>query len=147
MNPPFEVMIAAPDLERRQRLSEILVQQGFDPICVSNLKQCHQALASTRVTLVFCDARLPDGKYGDLIAAYRQAGQRPRVVLISPDAGWDEFREAMRQGVSDVIGWPCRPTDVEWMVIRAKRDELSRSKDAASAFAKRSELERRDSAT
>jgi hypothetical protein len=33
---------------------------------------------------------------------------------------------AMREGAFDVIAAPCRPTDVEWMVIQAKRDARSR---------------------
>jgi DNA-binding NtrC family response regulator len=134
---PFEVMVVSADLERRRHLSDILANQGLDPICVSTLKQCHEALAHSYVGLVFCDPHLPDGSYGELIAAYRLNSHRPRVVLTSLDGDWDEFREAMRVGAFDVICSPFRPTDVEWMVIQAKRDERRRSEAALAAYPER----------
>ena len=47
-------------------------------------------------------------------------------MVTSRESDWDEYLEAIRLGAFDVIASPCRPTDVEWMVIQARRDERVR---------------------
>jgi DNA-binding NtrC family response regulator len=139
---PFEIVIVSSDLERRKQLAEILAKQGLDPPGVASLKQCQDVFNGHSVGLVFCDPVLPDGTYRDLLAAYRLAAHKPRVVLISPDADWDDFRAAIRAGAFDVISWPCRPTDVEWMLIRAGREEQIQSDRHLAAFRDRPEQQR-----
>lgn len=126
MTNPFEVVVVSSDLESRRRLSDILIGQGMDPICMSTLRECHESLAERRVGLVFCDPHVADGSYQELLAAYRLTDRKPRVVVTSRGADWEEFKEAMRWGAFDVISAPCRPTDVEWMIIQARRDERHR---------------------
>lgn len=130
MNTPFDVVIVSSDLESRRRLSHILEEQGLDPICISTLRECHEALAEKRVGLVFCDPHVADGNYRELLGAYRLTDRKPRVVVTSHAADWEEFKEAMRWGAFDVITSPCRPTDVEWMLIQAQRDERHKDKTA-----------------
>lgn len=127
MTTSFDVVVVSSDLESRRHLSDILVAQGLDPICVSTLRECHESLAKTHVGVVFCDPRVTDGSYQELLSAYRLTDRKPRVVVTSGGADWEEFKEAMRWGAFDVISAPCRPTDVEWMVIQARRDERHRS--------------------
>jgi DNA-binding NtrC family response regulator len=121
MTSPFEVVVLSSDLAFRRHLAEILAKLGLDPVRLSTLRECHEVLAQKRVGLVFCDRHVADGNYQDLLAAYPIAGDRPRVVVTSGTADWDEYKEAMRCGAFDVISVPCRHTDVEWMVIQAKR--------------------------
>src|SRR5579864_8059597 len=94
-----------------------------------------------KVGLIFCDSHLADGKYQDLLAPYG-----PRVVVMSRGADWEEFREAMQWGAFDVISAPCRPTDVEWMVIQAKRQER-KTENPGPARVERSELTKGASAS
>lgn len=122
----FEVLVVSSDLENRRNLSKILLKDGLDPLCVSTLRECQEILAGRRIALVFCDAHVTDGSYEDLLAAHRSKESKPRVVITSLHANWDEFRKAIRLGAFDVISSPCRPTDVEWMIIQAKRDERNR---------------------
>lgn len=119
----FDVLVVSSDVVVRRHLAEILVSLGIDPVRLSTLRECHEVLAQKRVGLVFCDPHIADGNYQDLLAAYPADGSRPRVVVTSCTADWEEFNEAMRCGAFDVISVPCRHTDVEWMVIQAKRAE------------------------
>lgn len=119
----FDVLVVSSDVVVRRRLAEILVSLGIDPVRLSTLRECHEILARKQVGLVFCDPQVADGKYQDLLAAYPADRSRPRVVVTSCTADWEEFNEAMRSGAFDVISVPCRHTDVEWMVIQAKRAE------------------------
>ena len=116
-------IVVSSDIERRRQLSDILTRQGADPICVSSVRECQEVLGNHRARLVFCDEHVADGSYKDLLAAYRLSDRKPRLVVTSLLADWDLFKEAMRRGAFDVIAAPCRPTDVEWMLIQAQREE------------------------
>jgi DNA-binding NtrC family response regulator len=120
---PWQVVIASSNPDQLRRLREILKQQELEPICTSTVMECRNILVKETVGLVFCDRKLADGNYSDLIAAGRSVNSRARFVVTSPQADWDEFVEAMRFGAFDVITAPCRPKDVEWMIIQAKRDD------------------------
>lgn len=130
MTTPFEILVVSSDLNTRRHLSEILVNLGLDPVGLATLRECYETIAQSNVGLIFCDARVADGGYEDLLSTYRLAEHKPRVVVTSPGADWEEFKDAMRLGAFDVISAPCRPTDVEWMVIQARRDERNRSQQA-----------------
>jgi len=127
MTETFEIVVVSSDLESRRHLAGILTKLGLDPVCVPTLKDCHEHLSGRTAGLVFCDPHVTDGSYKDLLGAYRTKDSRPRVVVTSRFADWEQFKEAMRCGAFDVIASPCRPTDVEWMVIQAKRDERNRA--------------------
>lgn len=131
MTVPWEVVVASNELEDRRALAHILEAQDVEPICCATLSEVMQVLQKEPVGLIFCSKQFADGSYRDLLAAIRQLKQRTRVVLTSRHADWDEYLEAMRLGAFDAIASPCRPTDVEWMVIQAKRDERNRSRQPA----------------
>ncbi len=121
MASPFEVVVVSSDLAHRNLLTGVLASLGLDPMPTSSLRECREILAQKNVGLVFCDRLVTDGHYQDLLAASPQSGERPRVVVTSRSADWDEYREAMTCGAFDIISAPCRRTDVEWTVIQAKR--------------------------
>lgn len=123
MDSCFEVLVISSDSALRTQLTTILAALGIDPVQLSTLRECREFLAHKRPGLVFCDARLADGTYQDLLAAYPVSENKPRAVITSHTADWNEFKEAMRRGAFDVISAPCRRADVEWMVIQAKRAE------------------------
>jgi DNA-binding NtrC family response regulator len=127
MNMAWQILVASSDLESRRGLMQVLMRLGLDPITASNTSEAKETLQQDRVGLVFCDRHLTDGSYRDVLNVARACGGKIRVVVTSKDADWDEYLEAMRLGAFDVIASPCRPTDVEWMVIQARRDERTRS--------------------
>jgi two-component system, NtrC family, response regulator PilR len=126
MTVPWEVLVVSSDVEKRRELAAILRRENIDAIRAGTVRECRAILAKDGVGLIFCDKQLLDGTYRDLIAASRAMKSRARVVVTSHEAEWDEYLEAMRLGAFDVIASPCRPTDVEWMVIQARRDERIR---------------------
>lgn len=133
MNVPWQILVASSDLESRRNLMQTLSRQGLDPIGVSNLAECQDTLTTEKVGLIFCDRHLADGTYRDLLERTRTSTEKIRVVVTSRHPDWDEYLEAMRNGAFDVIASPCRPTDVEWMVIQARRDERIHSKELLPA--------------
>jgi len=71
---------------------------------------------------------LADGDYRDLLLAARASKHRTRIVLTARITDGDEYLEAMRLGAFDVISAPCGPTDVEWMILQALREEHARTR-------------------
>jgi hypothetical protein len=45
----------------------------------------------------------------------------------------EQYEKAKQQGIFEVISASCRPTDVEWMIIQAKRDEQKQANSFVSA--------------
>lgn len=88
-------------------------------ICPS-IQNASPLIARPDIALTFCDDYLPDGSYRDLLNALPRVTRRaPLVVVMSGEDRDRTYREAMEQGVFDVIASPCTRQDVQWIVIRA----------------------------
>lgn len=134
-NPPSQanqqsrkIIILSSNQNRSANLAEILKKQEIEPICAITVRQYRDILSKQALDLVFCDPKLQDGDYRDVINAARLAGSLARIVVTSRLASWPEFLEAMRVGAFDVISTPCRYKDVEWVMMQATRDERKRAK-------------------
>ena len=128
MPPAWKIVVISSDSNDLSTLAEILKKQELGPVCASTVSQYRDVLSKQSVGLVFCNSTLSDGDYRDVIAASRSLGSRARIVVTSSQATWPEFLEAVRAGAFDIIPKPCRPKDVEWMVIQAKRDDRKMAK-------------------
>jgi|HubBroStandDraft_6_1064221.scaffolds.fasta_scaffold756942_1 DNA-binding NtrC family response regulator len=126
---PWDVLVVSSNLENRQDVAGMLFRLGLDPICVSTIEQCKALPERGKVGLVFCDRDLKDGDYRDVVAAVESnEGTSPMVVMMAELESHEAYQRARRDGLFDVISYPCRPTDVEWMVILARRNSRSQSK-------------------
>jgi DNA-binding NtrC family response regulator len=133
MNVLSQIVVVSPDMESRRSLATILTRLGFDPICISTVGECRVMLAKENVGLVFCDRDLADGNYRDILVASRATKRQPGVVLTGQRHNCDENHEAIGFGVFGVTATPYHPTDVEWMVIQARRYERKRTPEAEDA--------------
>jgi DNA-binding NtrC family response regulator len=133
MNVLSQIVVASADLESRRSLATILTRLGLDPICNSTVRECRVMLAKEYVGLVFCDRDLADGDYRDILAASRSTKRQPSVVLTGQHGNSEENNEAITLGIFGVTTTPYHPTDVERMVIQARRYERKRNPDAEDA--------------
>jgi len=125
MTAPWPVLIASPDIENCRHIANTLERWGFDPVWASTVQQAREVLSSRSVPLVFCEDRLGDGDFRDVIHAARLAPSKVRVVVTSRQRGRRQHREsveAIRIGAFEVIACPCYPTDLDWAVVHALRD-------------------------
>ena len=120
-------MVVSSDMESRRSLATILTGLGLDPNCISTVGECRVMLAEETVGLVFCDRDLADGTYRDILAASQVTKRQPSVVLTGQRGNCDENHEAISFGAFGVTVTPYHPTDVEWMVIQARRYERKRT--------------------
>ena len=119
MNAVSQILVVSSDLESRRVLASILQKEGLSPICASHVRECHEALANQHVSLVFCERRLADGSYRDLLSAASVRARNIPVVVTSRLADWDEYLEASHHGALDLIASPCRPADVFSAIAQA----------------------------
>jgi DNA-binding NtrC family response regulator len=128
-----QILIVSSELENRRALNEILRKEGYETICASRVSECQEALQAQNVSLIFCDRRLADGSYRDVVAAARTSNNRARVVVTSRLADWDEYLDALHNGAFDLIASPCQPTDVVWALVQARREDQEQPSFVASA--------------
>jgi DNA-binding NtrC family response regulator len=131
-----QILVVSSELEERRALNTILHKEGYETICASRVSECQEALQTQNVSLIFCDRRLADGCYRDVVAATRASSKPARVVVTSRLADWDEYLEALHHGAFDLIASPCRPTDVLWAIVQASRQTQGPSRAVAAQKAR-----------
>lgn len=131
-----QILIVSSELEHRRALNDILRREGYDTTCASRVSECQEALQTQNVALIFCDRRISDGSYRDVVALARASNQRIRVVVTSRLADWDEYLDALHHGAFDLIASPCQPTDVLWAMVQARREDSERSNFVAPTRAR-----------
>jgi DNA-binding NtrC family response regulator len=123
----MQILVVSAELEHRRALTAILEREGWDTICASRVSEVEDVLGRTEINLVFCDRRLADGTYREVLAVTRALSRNVRVVVTSRLADWDEYLDALHHGAFDLIAAPCQPTDVVWSILQAKREDNDRS--------------------
>ena len=122
-----QVLIVSEDLENREALVDILSRECWDPLCVSRVSECREVLLADEFALIFCDRRLPDGTYLEVLAITQSLGRAPRLVVTSHSADWEQYLEALRYGAFELIASPSRRSDVAWVLAEAKREDYKRA--------------------
>jgi DNA-binding NtrC family response regulator len=117
------VLVVSADLESRRSVSKILEALYVHVIACSSLAQTRQVLSLQRPNLIFCDERLPDGGYVDLLGWKDPDRIPPPIVILTRNGDWELYMDATRRGAFDVIRSPWCPTDIELSLIRGSREE------------------------
>jgi DNA-binding NtrC family response regulator len=122
-NSPWEVLVVSSSMENRQNVADMLKRLGVDPVCVASVDQCRQLPRHCDIGLVFCDREVSGGDYRDVLSAVGASPlvHSPKVVMMADLDSAEEYQVVRRHGLFDVISAQCRPTDLEWMLIQAKR--------------------------
>ena len=82
--------------------------------------------------MVFCEERLSDGSYCDLLRDIRATWPETGFVVLLCTGEREEYLQAMRLGAQEVLRCPLRPTDVDLVLIQAMK-ESDRKEMAANA--------------
>jgi DNA-binding NtrC family response regulator len=134
MKKKMQVMIGSSDAAVWQRFTDILKAKGLDLTRFCSIKQVCSVLARENVLLIFCDKRLADGTYEDLIKAAKSVRSQARIVVTGLEA--DQFdalgySRARELGAFDVLRKSYGIQDLEWAVICAMRDHQAYASAAA----------------
>ncbi len=118
-----EVLIASADRDTCRRLASIFSQWGLEAICAATVGKAKAILARQSVPMVFCEERLADGSFHDVVRAAKLVQSKVRVLVTSRRPDGNGCPEAIELGAFDVIPCPCRPADVHRAVFQAMRDD------------------------
>jgi DNA-binding NtrC family response regulator len=124
------ILVVSANLESRRAVSRILEALSVQVIPCSTLDQTKQVLSLQRPNIIFCDERLPDGDYTDLLELKVPDRVSPPIVVLTRNGEWELYMDATRRGAFDVIRSPWCPTDIELSLIRGVRE--TRHKIAAT---------------
>lgn len=124
------ILVVSANLEGRREVCRILEALSVQVIPCSTLAQAEQVLSLQYPSLIFCDERLPDGGYGDLLELKLPGRIPPPIVVLTRNGEWELYMDATRRGAFDVVRSPWCPTDIELSLIRGVRE--TRHKIAAT---------------
>ena len=119
----MHILIVASRLENKDRLLSVLDGLPVTTCAVPKIEQAIEVLSSSPIDLIFCEERVTDGFYGELLAAVHRQDLMIRFVLILCTGKWEECIEAMRLGVTDVLQTPLEPSDINLTLVRTMRDK------------------------
>jgi DNA-binding NtrC family response regulator len=135
MNDNTDILVIASDPETRRALSSILQTKGLNSLHASQLSEGRALLANKSVGLVFCERRLADGTYLDLLPIAQSSQRKVPVVVTSRLADWDEYLEALRHGAVDLIPSPFKLADVSSAIAQARRETPGAAAETPDASA------------
>lgn len=116
---PLRVLVALSDFESRKSLAGALEGKGLDPVFVSTLNETRAILDRDPVAMVFCETKLKDGGFKDLLGVSNRTGPKVPVVVCAPFYDKDLYLEAMCQGAYDFIAYPYLHQEVDWILSGA----------------------------
>ena len=113
------ILLVSGDPETRRMLSEALRPSGAKLTSASSVAEARRLLAREKPALVFCERRLADGSFHDVLRAQEVRQTGLPVIVASRLAETEEYLEAMRMGAFDFIAQPYRRGEVEQIVQNA----------------------------
>src|SRR5215831_12515962 len=117
--------------ENRKTLVRMFDELSINSYVAPTIRDARQLLGSRSLSMVFCEERLSDGSYCDLLREVRATWPETGFVVLLCTGEREEYLQAMRLGAQEVLRCPLRPTDVDLVLIQAmkrnqKRNELTK---------------------
>ncbi|HTP67442.1 MAG TPA: hypothetical protein VMJ35_00925 [Dongiaceae bacterium] len=119
MDNGLPVLIVSCRPENRKMLMRAFDGLPIDSYTAHTLEQAKEVLRSHPFSVVFCEERLPDGVYRDLLMDVRLNQRNVRFVVMLCTGEWEGYAEAMRLGAEEVLRCPLLPTDIDLALIHA----------------------------
>jgi DNA-binding NtrC family response regulator len=124
MDNGLPILIISCRPENRKMLLRVFHGLPIDSYSVSTLEQARETLQSRNFSVIFCEERLSDGSYRELLHEVR-AEQGMRFVVMLCTGEWEEYLEALHLGAEEVLRCPLQPTDIDLALIHAMRSTAS----------------------
>jgi len=122
MDNGLPILVVSCRPENRRMLMRVFDGLPIDSYAAHTIEQAREALRLRSFSVVFCEERLSDGTYADLLANVRTSSSGDvRFVVMLCTGEWEEYLEALRLGAEEVLRCPLQPTDVDLALIHAMR--------------------------
>ena len=137
---PTQVLVTGCDAGKRTALLYMLEEYGLQPMIASNVEQTRQILERTPMHVVFCEDRLPDGGFREILCLVKANRPEVQVVVSSMLGDVHEYIEAMNLGAFDFIASPYRSSEIISVVDGAYRRYRLKRKDEGVLYHQTEEL-------
>jgi DNA-binding NtrC family response regulator len=118
----WNVLIVSAYIPNRSALLHILGGLPLNAFTVATIEQAQKVLSRQSIDVIFCEESLSDGSYRRLLETATTTNKWKRFVVMFRTGEWDEYLEAMRLGVTDVVRCPLQPVEVALVLIALVRD-------------------------
>ena len=122
MNQERAMLIVSSRRENRETLARMFDELSINSYVAPTIRDARELLTSQSLSMVFCEERLSDGSYCDLLTDVRATWPETRFVVLLCTGEWEEYLQAMRLGAQEVLRCPLRPTDVDLVLIQAMKE-------------------------
>lgn len=119
----IDLLIVSSRLENKRTILRFLEGLPLDIYTVGNVEEAEETLEEHEIDVVVCDERVSDGTYHDVLALTMDREPKIQFILLLSTGGQEEYSEAVRLGVTDVVRPPLHPTDIELALIHALRQK------------------------
>jgi len=117
------ILIVARDSDKRCELVAVLRRCGVDTTVCSGLAEAfHYVVQPAAFHLIFCEEKLVDGDYRDVLHLARQSGSGIPLVVCSLVGEFPEYLQAMELGAFDLVSPPYRLLQVQHLIESARRE-------------------------
>jgi DNA-binding NtrC family response regulator len=131
MENEVDVLIVSSRIENKRTLLRTLEGLPVNIFSASTVFQALEFLATHPLAIIFCEERLPDGSYRDLLGSVPSSPQMNRLVQCAGE--WEEYLEALRIGAAEVLRVPLQSTDIDIALFHAMRQGRENQAMAAEA--------------
>jgi len=100
------ILLVEDDAETREAIARVLADEGHQVIGVGRGESGTRALASEDIAAVILDVGLPDGSGVDLCRAWRAAGRRVPVLMLTARTDVSSRVRGLDAGADDYLGKP-----------------------------------------
>jgi DNA-binding NtrC family response regulator len=121
MDNGLPILIISCRPENRRMLMRVFDGLPIDSYSAPTISQAKEAMKSRSFSVIFCEERLSDGSYRDLLNQVRANNDGTRFVVMLCTGEWEEYLEALRNGAEEVLRCPLQPTDIDLALIHAMR--------------------------
>jgi DNA-binding NtrC family response regulator len=138
MNQERAMLIVSCRPKNRKTLVRMFDELSINNYVAPTIRDARELMALQPLSMVFCEERLSDGSYCDLLTDVRATWPETRFVVLLCTGEWEEYLQAMRLGAQEVLRCPLRPTDVDLVLIQARKENASPFVGADTVVARRS---------
>lgn len=128
----WNVLIVSASIPNRSALLHILGGLPLNAFTVATIEQAQKVLSRQSIDVIFSEESLSDGSYRRLLETATTTNKWKRFVVMLRTGEWDEYLEAMRLGVTDVVRCPLQPIEVALVLIALVRDRAGQYALASS---------------
>jgi DNA-binding NtrC family response regulator len=144
---PLDVLIVSERPDHLRPLIRILDASAARVSACFTIRQAREILSRQSADLLFCDEYLSDGSYRELLQAIRFGQTAASFVLLLHTGEWEEYLDAMRLGVLEVLRCPLDSAEVDATTQRAIAQKARRSAGQLAIEAASKRLRTGDGAT